>query len=60
MLLYIASALFAPDTASSSGSSAIRPSCVRIASTFRLVADSIIDGVPDPLLAAEISLGCLH
>jgi len=42
------------------GLSAIRPLHVRAASKFRLNADSIIDGVANPLLAVKISLGGLH
>jgi hypothetical protein len=40
--------------------SAIRPLRARTDSTFRLHADSIIDGVADPLLAVKVSFGCLH
>ncbi len=43
-----------------SGRSATRPLRVRAVSKFRLDADSIINGVADPLFASEISLGCLH
>src|SRR5947209_3271498 len=42
------------------GSQATRPLRARTGSTFRLDADSIIDGVADPLLAAKVSFGCLH
>jgi hypothetical protein len=40
--------------------SAIRPLGVRTRLTFRLNPDAIINGVADPLLAAEVSLRRLH
>jgi hypothetical protein len=43
-----------------SGLSGTRPLRARTGSAFRLDADSIIDGVANPLLAAKVSFGCLH
>ncbi len=33
---------------------------VRAGPPFRLIPDSVIDGVSDPLLATKISFGSLH